>query len=198
LWVFKFFVEKSLNRRISIGYMANTQDQKGVVYWWIRRAKDGISFRYRALVGDHVVHGVTIGGEPAVMGVVNRMARAEADLLPKLRSMVEAIVDHVVKATEVGVNNVEVAMGAFFHTSEYLEVSVNIRRLAISPTWDSGRWWGVVKAMFKGEDGHKPLSKHVVEYHFESYGAVDRDILYSRTYQAARMAYNAYVWANKP
>jgi hypothetical protein len=147
--------------------------------------------RYKAWVGNYMVRGWTAGGREAVEEVVTRMAEAKVDLIDKIKSLVTSMANNVVAASESGAVDIGMAMGTFFYLGEYLAVMVKIQR--VTHPRASSRWWGQVRITFKGFDGHKALSKHVVERYVEFYtDKVDRNKLYSVLYEAARLAFNAY------
>jgi hypothetical protein len=152
--------------------------------------------KYRAWVGDYVVDGITANNKEAVKEVVNRMAAAQSDLIDKLKQFVDHVVDNVVATSKTGSYDIGTYMGTYFHLGEYMAVMVKIQRIT-TPRVNS-RWWGMIKVMFKGSDGHKALSKHIVWRYVEFYtDTVPREKLYNVIYFAARMAFNAYWWASK-
>jgi hypothetical protein len=151
--------------------------------------------KYRAWVGDYVVRGLTMGNKEAVKSVVGRMAEARADLIDKVKDLVSMVADHVVKASEARIVDIGLAMGTYFHLGEYIMIQVKVQRLNGHL---NERWWGQIRVMFKGADGLKALSKHVVERYVEFYSdKISRDKIYNVLYEAARMAFNAYIWAHK-
>jgi hypothetical protein len=101
-----------------------------------------------------------------------------------------------VVASKSGSSDIGTYMGVVFHLGEYMGIMVKIQRIT-TPRVNS-RWWGMVKVMFKGYDGHKVLSKHKVWRYVEFYDdVVPRDKLYNVIYKTARIAFNAYRWASK-
>ncbi len=152
--------------------------------------------KYRAWVGRYVVQGVTSGPKDKVKAVVRRMAQARAEPHDNVKALVEAVTDYVVSAFESGAKDVAVAMGNYFHLGEYMRIAVKIERIYRAY---GAELWGMVRVMFKGFDGLKALSKHVVWRYVEFYppNKVDRNELYNILLEAATIAFNAYGWADK-
>jgi hypothetical protein len=147
--------------------------------------------RYKAWVGNYMVRGWTAGGRDAVEEVVTRMAEAKVDLIDKIKTLVASVANNVATASESGAVDIGMAVGTFFHLGEYLAVMVKIQR--VTHPHVSSRWWGQIRITFKGYDGHKALSEHVVQRYVEFYtDKVDKDRLYSVLYETARVAFNAY------
>jgi hypothetical protein len=155
----------------------------------LKMKADADNTTYEALVNDYVVHGSTAGGEEAVRDVLARMSAAQADLTDDLKRIVASAADVAVAASESGALDISVTMGTF-HLGEYLAVAVEIHR--VTHPRATSKWWGVVRAVFKGFDGRRAQSEHVVERTVEFYtDKVDRDRLYRVLYGATRMAFNA-------
>ena len=147
--------------------------------------------KYRAWVGPYIVKGITEGPADEVKAVVARMARAEAEPIEDIKSLVAAVADYVAAQSQTGITDITVSMGRYFHLGEKMVVMVKAEYLN---RYYGGSWWTEVKVMFKGDDGLKALSRHVVMRIFESEPPhmIDRDKLYNVLYEAARIAYNAY------
>jgi hypothetical protein len=152
--------------------------------------------KYKAWVGDYVAHGITAGNKEAVKEVVARMAAAQYDLIDKLKQLAATVVDNVVAASRSNAYDIGTHMGTYFHLGEYMAVMVKIQR--VTHPRAASKWWGEIRVMFKGSDGHKALSKHVVGRYVEFYSdIVPRDKLYNVVSEAMRIAFNAYMWAHK-
>jgi hypothetical protein len=133
--------------------------------------------RYKASIGDYFVYGVTSGGEKSVKDVLARMSAARAELTDELKRVVTSAVNTAVAASESGALDIGVAMGT----------------LRVTHPRATSKWWGVIRAMFKGFDGHKARSTHIVQRYVEFYtDKVDRDKLYRILYEVTQMAFNAY------
>jgi len=152
--------------------------------------------KYRAWVGPHIVKGITKGPADKVKAVVARMARAEAEPIEDIKSLVAAVADYVAAQSQSGNTDITVKMGRYFHFGEKMVVMVRAEYLN---RYYGGSWWVEIRAMFKGDDGLKALSRHVVMRFVESEPPhmIDRDKLYNVLYEAARIAYNAYRGAEK-
>jgi hypothetical protein len=153
--------------------------------------------KYRAWIGPYIAKGITMGPEDKVKEVVRRMAHAKAEPLDVIKSLVESVAEYMSTASESGLMDIGVVLGTFFHLGEYMAIMVKLQRL--SGPYSHNRVWGEIKVMFKGYDGLKALSKHVVMRYVEFYAPnkVDKAQLYNVLYEAARIAYNAYGWAHK-
>jgi len=146
--------------------------------------------KYKALVSDYFAYGVTAGSKEAVSDVLARMSAARADLTDSLKHMIASVADNVVAASESGAMDVGVAVGTLY-SGEHFAVMVKVHR--VTHPRATSKWWGVVYAMFKGFDGHKTQSRHIVRRHVEFYtDKIDRDKLYRVLYEAARIVFNAY------
>jgi hypothetical protein len=151
--------------------------------------------KYRAWVGNYVVHGITAGEKEAVKAVVRRIAEAKVDLIEQLKDMIAMVSEHVARASETHMVDIGVVMGTFFHLGEYMGVMVKLERLNGAA---GGRWWGRVRVMFKGADGNRALAKHVIERYVEFYSnVVDYNKIYGILYDMARRVFNAYIWAHR-
>jgi len=151
--------------------------------------------KYRAWVGHYVVRGITRGDKEAVKAVVRRMAEAKVDLIEQLKDMIAMVSENVARASETHMVDIGVVMGTYFHLGEYMGVMVRLERLNGAA---GGRWWGQVRVMFKGADGNRALSKHVIERYVEFYSnAVSYDKIYGVLYDMARIVFNAYIWAHR-
>jgi hypothetical protein len=147
--------------------------------------------KYKAFIGDYLVRGITAGSEAAVREVVNCMAAAPHDLIDKVRQLVASVVDNVIAVSKSGVFNVGTYAGVVFHLGEYIGVMVKLER--VTHIRAASKWWGEIRVIFKGNDGHKALSKHVVVRYVEFYSdVVSYDKLYNTVYEATRIAFNAY------
>ncbi len=152
--------------------------------------------KYEAFIGDYLVRGITAGSEAAVREVVNRMAAFQYDLIDRVRQLVASVVDNVIAVSKSGVFNVGTYAGVVFHLGEYIGIMVKLERVTHIRAFS--KWWGVIKVVFKGFDGHKTLSRHVVVRYVEFYSdMVAHDKLYNVVYEAARIAFNAYKYASK-
>jgi hypothetical protein len=173
---------------------SQTPPKKDPVFWEIKVR--GEVAKYRAWIGDYVVRGITAGDKDKVREVVNRMAAARNDLIDRLKQLVEAVVDNVVASSKSGAYDIGTYMGTVFHLGEYLGIMVKIQKVTTPRT--TSRWWGEIRVVFKGYDGHKALSKHIVGRYVEFYtDTIPREKLYSVIYEAARIVFNAYWWASK-
>jgi hypothetical protein len=152
--------------------------------------------KYRAWVGPHVVWGITSGPADKVKAVVARMARAEAEPIEDIKSLVASVADYVAAQSLTGITDITVKMGRYFHFGEKMVVMVRAQYLN---RYFGGSWWAEVRVAFKGDDGLKALSRHMVMrfVEFEPPHIIDRDKLYNVLYEAARIAYNAYRRAEK-
>jgi hypothetical protein len=152
--------------------------------------------KYRAWVGPHVVWGITSGPADKVKAVVARMARAEAEPIEDIKSLVAAVADYVSAQSQTGIVDIAVKMARYFHFGEKMVVMVRAQYLNRDY---GGQWWAEIRVVFKGDDGLKSLSKHMVMRYmdFEPPHIIDRDKLYNTLLQAARIAYNAYRRAEK-
>ena len=166
-----------------------TPMKKGQLFLKVKVDKD--ITKYKAWVGNYMVRGLTAGGREAVEEVVTRMAEAKVDLIDKIKSLIASVANNVAAISESGAMDIGIVAGTSFHLGEYLAVMVKIQR--VTHPRASSRWWGQIRITFKGFDGHKALSKHVVERYVEFYtDKVDKNKLYSVLYETARMAFNAY------
>ncbi len=146
--------------------------------------------KYKAFIGYYLVRGITAGSEAAVREVVNRMAAAQNDLIDKVRQLVASVVDNVIAVSKSGVFNVGTHAGVV-HLGDYIGIMVKLER--VTHIRAASKWWGVIKVVFDGYDGHMVRSKHMVVRYVEFYSDnVPRDKLYNVVYEAARIAFNAY------
>jgi len=152
--------------------------------------------KYRAWVGPYIVHGITEGPVDKVKAVVARMARSEAELIEDIKSLVASVADYVAAQSQSGITDIVVSMGRYFHFGEKMVVMVRAEYLN---RYYGGSWWVEIRVMFKGDDGLKALSRHMVMRFVEPEPPhmIDRDKLYNVLYEAARIAYNAYRGAEK-
>ena len=150
--------------------------------------------KYKAWVGTYVVEGVTSGPKDKVKAVVRRMAQARAVPHDNVKALVEAVTNQVMAAIESGSKEVGVVMGNYFHLGEYMRIVVKIERI-YRP--HGTELWGMVRVMFRGDDGLKALARHVVWRYIDFYpnSKVNRDMLYEVLLEAATIAYNAYARA---
>jgi hypothetical protein len=147
--------------------------------------------KYEAFIGEYLVRGITAGSKAAVEEVVNRMAAASHDLIDKVKQLVASVVDNVIAVSKSGVFNVGTHAGVVFYLGEYIGVMVKLER--VTHVRAASKWWGEIRAVFKGSDGHKAVSKHVVVRYVEFYSdMVPLDKLYHVVYEAVRIAFNAY------
>jgi hypothetical protein len=169
--------------------------KKEPLFWNIWKLKvRGDEVKYKAWVGNYLVCGITRGDREAVKDVLNRMAAAENDLIDKVKQLVDQVVENVVMASKSGSYDIGLFMSTIFHVAEFMGIIVDIKR-PFNPRLSS-KWWGKIKVVFKGADGHMAFSKHGVVRYVEFYGdVVPRDKLYNVIYEAARIAFNAYFWA---
>jgi hypothetical protein len=150
---------------------------------------DADSVTYEALVNSYFVRGTTAGGEEAVRDVLARMGAARADLPDDLRRIVASAADTAAAASESGALDIDVVMKTL-SLGEHIAVMVELHR--VTHPRAASKWWGMVRAVFKGFDGHTAQSEHVVQRAVEFYtDKVDRDKLYRVLYEVARMAFNA-------
>jgi len=152
--------------------------------------------KYRAWVGPHVVWGLTSGPADKVKAVVARMARAEAEPVDDIKSLVASVADYVSAQSQSGNSEITVKIGRYFVYGEKMVVMVRAQYI---PRYYGGSWWVEIRVVFKGHDGLKPLSRHMVMRILESEPPhmIDRDWLYNVLLRAARIAYNAYRGAGK-
>jgi hypothetical protein len=152
--------------------------------------------KYRAWVGPHVVWGITEGPADKVKAVVARMARAEAEPVDDIKSLVASVADYVAAQSQTGIVDIAVKMARYFHFGEKMVVMVRAQYLN---RYYGGQWWVEIRVMFKGDDGLKALSRHMVMrfVELEPPHIIDRDKLYNVLLRAARIAYNAYRRAEK-
>jgi hypothetical protein len=81
-----------------------------------------------------------------------------------------------------------------FHLGEYISIMVKLER--VTHVRAASKWWGEIRAVFSGFDGHKAVSKHMVVRYVEFYSdVVPRDKLYNVVYESARIVFNAYNYA---
>jgi hypothetical protein len=155
----------------------------------------GSLVKYRAWVGPHIVRGLTKGPVEKAKEVVARIARATEDVPDVVRELVHNVTDYIVENSHL--TEVAVMLSTFFLFGEYIAIRVRLQRL--NGPISNGRVWLHVTVLFKGDDGLKALSRHVVERFFELYAPnqVDRDQVYNVIYTAARIAFNAYKGAGK-
>ena len=146
--------------------------------------------KYRAWIGHYFVKGITEGSADEVKAVVRRMAEARAEPVEEIKALLEVVADYVATHSQTGLTDIAVKMGRHFHFGEKMVVMVKAEYLN---RYYGGSWWVEVRVMFKGDDGLKALSKHIVSRIVEFGVAIDRDRLYNMLYEAARIAFNAYI-----
>ena len=148
--------------------------------------------KYKALVGDYLVRGITTGGRKAVVELLDRMAAAKADLNDALKELVDQVASKAAEVMEAAID-AAVYLGTYFRVAEYMGVMVKAARYH-RPYGTS--MWVEIRAIFKGYDGYTTGAKVVVTRYIEFYppNKVDRNKLYRTIYDAVRIAVNAHGW----
>jgi len=197
--------EETQQQNLDVGYMVQTQQRKapaeevristerGQVLLKVKTS--GEVTRYKALADRYNIHGITVGGKKAVEDVATRMVQAKAEPPDKVKQLAANAATSVVMAAESGAMDVGVLMGTNFGIAEHIMVMVKLQRITHPRVYN--KWWGVVRAMFKGYDGHMSSSKHIVERYIE-FPELDRNKLYKTVYEVVRAAFNAYRPAFSP